>query len=410
MRFCCLAVALSASLALGQATAPAPAQPAPVAPRMKASPAAPEKKAEVSPETPVITVQGVCDSSTAHPADHSAAKTTAKPPATAGHPATPAADCKTVITRAQFESLADALQPNMPPATRKQLATFYPKLLLYAQEARRQGIDKDPKIKQAIEFKHLQALAQEFVRSTQEKATQVSEAEIEKYYKANDAVFEQVGLQRLYIANNKIHNPDENQNDKEDAAKAEQIRKDDEDAMKKEADSVHTRASAGEDFEKLQKEAYDVAGLQGTPPKTDIGKLTRAELPVNHRAALDLNVGQVSQIFVEGNGYYLYKVISKDVKPLAQVHDQIRQTLAQQKAQDALQAIDQTSKADLNEAYFATAAPAPARLPAAPSAAPRSLVAPPAGNNPPAAAPVTTPPKPAESTPPAPQGPGDPKH
>jgi parvulin-like peptidyl-prolyl isomerase len=364
------------------------------------------KKADISPETVVMTVEGVCEPAPAHPTAHAA---TAKTPATASHAAKTGTDCKTVVTRAQFESLADALQPNMNAATRKQLATFYPKLLLYAQEARQRGIDKDPKIKQALEFKRLQALAQELVRTTQEKASQVSDAEIEKYYKDNSAVFEQVGLQRLYVANNKIHNPsDEDKDDKkEDDAKAEATRKADEEVMKKEADSVHDRAAKGEDFEKLQKEAYEVAGLQGTPPKTDIGRLTRAELPANHRAALDLNMGQVSQIFVEGNGYYIYKVTSKDIKPLAQVREQIRATVAQQKTQDALQALDQKAKTELNEAYFAPP-PAPVKLPAP---LPTGAAATPSAPTAPAAAPpAATPAKPAEASKPTPPGPGDPKN
>jgi len=403
MRFGCLAVALFASLAFGQAAAPKPSKPAPsAAPAAKASQPTTDKGG-ISPNTPVITIEGVCDTSTQHPATHAPSAKT--PAASHASEAKPAAGCKTIITRGQFESLADSLQPNMNPAMRRQLAAFYPKLLLYAQEAEKRGIEKDPKVKQALEFKRLQALAQELVRLTQENSSQVSEAEIEKYYKDNSAVFEQVGLQRLYVANNKIHNPsdDEKEDKKEDAAKAEQIRKDDEDAMKKEADSVRERAAQGEDFGKLEKEAYEMAGLQGTPPKTDIGKLTRAEVPVNHRPALDLNVGEVSQIFVEGNGYYIYKVTSKDVKPLPQVHDQIKASLVQQKTQDALQALDQKAKTDLNEAYFA---PPPAQgrmpVPTAPGAATKPA--------PTATTPATAPAKPAEATKPTPPGPGDPKN
>ena len=122
--------------------------------------------------------------------------------------------------------------------------------------------------------------------------------------------------------------------------------------MKKEADSLQARATAGEDFDKLQKEAYDAAGLKGTPPASNIGKLTRSEVPVNHRAVMDLKPGQVSQVLTEPNGYYVYKVVSKEVKPLDQARDEIRNTLAQQRMQDAMEKIQQSGKTQLNEAYF----------------------------------------------------------
>ena len=40
--------------------------------------------------------------------------------------------------------------------------------------------------------------------------------------------------------------------------------------MKKEADALQARAVAGEDFAKLQAEAYSFAGLKSTPPRSKI--------------------------------------------------------------------------------------------------------------------------------------------
>src|SRR5581483_4552551 len=59
----------------------------------------PAADTKVAPEAPVITIQGFCDKSKA------------------------AADCKTVITRAEFEKIVNALQPNMPKQQQKALAT-----------------------------------------------------------------------------------------------------------------------------------------------------------------------------------------------------------------------------------------------------------------------------------------------
>jgi hypothetical protein len=325
----------------------------------------------------VITIEGMCD--TPKPA---ASKT-----ATASSAARKAnaSDCKTVVTRAQFDALADALQPKMPPATKRKLADVYPKMLIMAHAAKQRGLENDPNFKQILQFARLQILSQQLSRSVKEEADKVPQSEIEKYYKDNNAAFEQANLQRLFIPKDKQtaalgedgEEPAKEQNSadaqkssdaqkpadaQKSAAEKAAAQKADEEAMKKEADSLQARASAGEDFDKLQKEAYEMAGLKGTPPATNIGKLTRGEIPVTHRAVMDLKAGQVSQVLTEPNGYYIYKVVSKEVKPLEQARDEIKNTLAQQRLQDAMEKIQQSAKPELNEAYFAVAPNPPTGL------------------------------------------------
>jgi hypothetical protein len=57
----------------------------------------PEQK--ISPDAPVITIEGVCDKGTA------------------------AADCKTVVTRAEFEKIVNTMMPNMPKPQQKGFAS-----------------------------------------------------------------------------------------------------------------------------------------------------------------------------------------------------------------------------------------------------------------------------------------------
>ena len=362
MHFHCLPVLLLASLALGQAApahSPKAARKAPSAStQAKTEKPAAKESSGMAPDTPIITITGVCDT----------------PPTKTGTAAKPKGECKTVVTRAQFEEIANALQPNMNAATKKRLADIYPKMLVMAHEARKRGVENDPKFKQILQFARLQILAQQLSQSVKEDADKVPEAEISKYYKDNASAFEQADLQRLYIPKDKQREPAAD--NKEDPAKQAEAQKTNEEAMKKEADSLQTRAAGGEDFDKLQKEAFDMAGVKGAPPTTKIGKLTRNELPVNHRAVLDLNTGQVSQVMAEPNGYYIYKVVSKDTKPLEQAHDQIRTTLAQQRMQDMMEGIQQSAKTTLNEAYFGP--------PATPAAGAGAGAPPPPQMNPPA--------------------------
>ena len=87
-----------------------------------------DASASVPPSAPVITIDGVCDTP---------AKTTtgaAAKPATATK--TAAAGCKTVITKAQFDAMANNLAPNITPQLKKQLASVLPRLMAMADEAK----------------------------------------------------------------------------------------------------------------------------------------------------------------------------------------------------------------------------------------------------------------------------------
>src|SRR5258708_34013745 len=97
---------------------PPPAAPSPATGTKteQSAPAATDKAPEikVGPDEGVITLKGFCaDASQQGDA------------------------CKTVITRAQFEKLAETLQPGRSPAIRRQLAPAYPRMLKMSAAAER---------------------------------------------------------------------------------------------------------------------------------------------------------------------------------------------------------------------------------------------------------------------------------
>src|ERR1700735_1284128 len=75
----------------------------------------PKATASDQPNTPVITINGLCDNP---PTDKSG------PP-----------KCKTVITQAQFERLIDAVQPNMPTRGRREFALQFADALVMTKKA-----------------------------------------------------------------------------------------------------------------------------------------------------------------------------------------------------------------------------------------------------------------------------------
>src|ERR1700758_4874688 len=193
MRFSWFFCLLLASMAFAQTTPSTPAAPRknPSATRgaeqeehAQAKPA----PSNIPPDTPVITMKGICDD---------------KP----GSSGPGKGDCQTVVTRAQFEKMADAIQPNMPANVRQRLASAYPRLLLMAHEAQKRGLDKEPRFEELMQFARLQILNQELNRSLQEESAQIPDKDIADYYHNNSEAFEMFTLERIFIPARKQGEP-----------------------------------------------------------------------------------------------------------------------------------------------------------------------------------------------------------
>jgi len=367
----------------GQAAPPTPAAPAastgaqtaPAEPGKAPAPPTPEPP-KVGPDDTVLTIKGVC-------AD-----------------ATLTGDaCKTAVTRAQFEKLADTLQPNMSPAMRRQLATAYARMLTMSTAAEKRDLEKTPHFEEAMHFARMQILSQELSKALQAEANNVSDQDLQDYYQKNTANFEQATFARLFVPHTKrteapvppstkaakavaatasaktagkTDPPKDEAKPATTAPKAaakkltpEEQQKAGEEAMKKEAALLHARLVKGEDPEKLEKEAFTSGGLPGTPPPTKMEKIRRTSLPAAHQSVMDLKPGEVSDVISDPSGNYVYKMISKETLPLDAVKTEIRNQLSSQRYREAMQKFQ--NNADLNDAYFGpTRAPGMPMMPRGP--------------------------------------------
>ena len=332
-----LCLLLLAAVAWGQAAKPA-ARPAPpkAATASGAAATSTAGAANIGPATAVITIAGLCD----------------KPPADKSK----AADCKTVVTRAEFEQLVAAVAPTIAAPARKQLATQYGMALVMVHRAHEMGLDQGPRFQELMRVARIGVLTKEVSQKLQEQAEKISDKEIETYYHNNEASFQEVDLQRIFIPHSKqtAESKDKPSDDAaaKDAAKKEQ--QESEEAMKKLAEGLRGRAAAGEDFAKLQDEAIVASGFKGKPP-TRLGKVRRTSLPPDQGEVFNLKVGETSQLITTPNGYLVYKVGDKDTLPLDHVREEISTALQSQRMQDAMQAIQQSATPELNPKYFANA-------------------------------------------------------
>jgi len=122
--------------------------------------------------------------------------------------------------------------------------------------------------------------------------------------------------------------------------------------MKTEADKLRARAAAGEDFDKLQAEVLQFAGITQAGPPTHEGKVRGDMLPTGQMSVMELNSGEVSEPLPDSLGYAIYKVNSKQKLTLEQVRDEIRRLLSAKQRQDAMQAILKSVTTTLDPVYF----------------------------------------------------------
>ncbi|HEY6371633.1 MAG TPA: peptidyl-prolyl cis-trans isomerase [Candidatus Sulfotelmatobacter sp.] len=371
---------LLGTLAWGQAAPSAPPPPQPAQAPVDTS------AASVAPDAAVITVIGVCPAQPKPAVAKGTAATAAKPATAAMAPETntPAADCKTVITKAQFEKLASALAPNVTPQVKKQLAGVLPRFIGMSSEAKKEGLDKTDQFKQTVEFAKMQILATELERKIQEEAANIAPEEIEKYYKEHADAFEQFNVDRLFVPRTKQPEAEakEKEEDEKDEKLSDEAKKakeaeekekvkakadEAEQVMTKLAESLRVRAAAGEDFVKLQKEAFEAAGMTRIDsPTVNLPNVRRTGLPPTHATVFELKSGEVSQVISDSGGHYIYKLNSTNHVPLEQATNEIHSKLQNDRTREMLEKVHNSFKAETNDAYFGPggvgAAPPP-RLP-----------------------------------------------
>jgi hypothetical protein len=309
MRLQGLVSVLLASLAYGQAAQPAASS---------GTDKAPEVEVKVRPDDAVITVNGFCTD-----------------------PAAPGDPCKTVITRAQFEKLTEALQPGMSLSLRLNVANAYARNLRMAAAAERRGLDKTPAFEEEMRYARMQLLAQDLSHALQAEANDITDAYLEDYYKKNESSYEQATLARIFVPHAK----------QSVATDEEAQRKAGEEAMMKVAADLRARAVNGEDPDKLQIEAYTEAGFPRTAPDTKMEKVRGATLPPQHEAVMDLKPGGVSEVFSDPSGaHFIYKMISKRTLTLEDAKTEIRTVISSQRYRDSMKSFQ--GDVMFSDAYF----------------------------------------------------------
>jgi hypothetical protein len=357
MRKSWLLCVLLGALAWGQAapSTPPPVQPVPGGPRAPVSPV--DNSASLPADTTVITINGVC---TPQPKAASTGGTAAKSAPSSASAKGASAICKTTITKAEFEKLANSVSPTVTPQLKRQLGTAYPRFVALSAEAKKEHLDQAPEYKEMLKFVQMQILANQLQRKIQKEAADVPTGEVEKYYKDNPEAYMQYSFDRLFVprvkqGENEAKEDDEKLTAEQQKAKeeAEKAKADEgEKAMAKLAADLRERAAKGEDFTKLQKEAYEAAGMKVDAPNVVLSNVRRTGLQSAHSSAFDLKPGEVSQVISDAGGHYIYKLNSTSQLPFDQAKNEIHSKLQNDRMREKMDKLNSSFTSELNPEYF----------------------------------------------------------
>lgn len=262
----------------------------------------------VPPETVVATITGICSTGQQSP-------------------------CVTKLTRAEFDRLVAALNPSLPIAQRRELAASYVQVLALVNEGRKMGLDKDPVVQEKERLQSLEAMARATAENIQ-TSYKPTDQEIETYYTENSSRFEEMALRLVVIpkSGGEGMKPEE---------------------RKAYADKMRERVVAGEDTDKLEAEVFVTTKAPGAPPSTAIGWKRRGTLPRQFESEItSLKAGQASQVIEDGQNYYIVKVDSKRMAPLAAERSSIEKAIQSEHVDEKMQQIRNSVNVKLDERYF----------------------------------------------------------
>jgi peptidyl-prolyl cis-trans isomerase C len=289
--------------ATGQSTAKTKAAPAKSPAVPAAKPAAPAPATEL----PVATITGTCS----------------VPGKT---------DCAKALTRADFDRIIAAINPEIKTEQRRALASEYVQVYALANEARKAGVDKDPVFAQRMQLEEMKSLAAAYSELVR-KQLKPTDAEIETFYAENRDRFEEMQLRAVILPKTiaKESKPAE---------------------TKLIAEQLLARAAAGEDMDKLQTDGTLAVKSEAAAPNTDLGWRGRGRLGPFEKQITALKAGQITNVLEDNERWYIFKVTSKRLVPLANVKSDIENAIVNERFNAGLLKLLQGVHVDLDPKYF----------------------------------------------------------
>ncbi|MDO9068942.1 MAG: peptidylprolyl isomerase [Deltaproteobacteria bacterium] len=211
-----------------------------------------------------------------------------------------------------LKSMADT------PQGRKEMLDTMVIRELILQQASKDGLDKGAEIEEKLQDLKKRLIVESFLKKKVEAGSQVSDADLQKFYEQNKDKFksgEQVRASHILLKTDK------------------------------EAKDVLAQIKAGGNFEELAKKySADASSAKGG----DLGWFGKGSMvPVFEKAALSLKEGQISDVVKSDFGFHIIKLTGKraaGIRPLEEVKEQIKGAIMPTKQQEVFQKIKEELK------------------------------------------------------------------
>lgn len=189
---------------------------------------------------------------------------------------------------------------------------------LILQQASKDGLDKGPEIEEKLQDLRKRLIVESFLKKKVEAESQVSDADLQKFYEQNKDKFksgEQMRASHILVK------------------------------TEKEAKEILAQIKAGGNFEELaKKNSVDSSSAKGG----DLGWFGKGSMvPAFEKAALSLKEGQISGVVKSDFGFHIIKLTGKraaGIRPLEEVKDQIKGAIMPTKQQEVFQKIKEELK------------------------------------------------------------------
>lgn len=326
---------------------PAPLPKAPMPRQRTQQPGAPAtaaanaKAANVPPDTPVVTMEGICQDKQA------------KSP------------CKTVVTREDLDRYIGASAPDTSAAGRSRAAIQYARTVAFSSLADQLGLDKNPTLAKELELQlkllRMRILATAFLQNLEQQTSTIVQSQVERYYELHRDEYEEARVQRVAIP---LLVPTESR------------RPPDRETVKAEMEALRTRAAAGDDLNQLLHDAFAHLHIQAAPPPVNTMTIRQNTLQGEEAKAFDLKPGEITPVIDTAASFAIYKMESKEPLPIDSLRPEIENALHQDLVQNQVSKVGKRVTTQFNLEYLELASQPDIFGPAALNPAPNRTVRP----------------------------------
>ena len=277
-------------------------------------------------------------------------------PSTAAAPASIAPDTVVAevggkkVTAAELDQLIAGLPPQYQQAIRAQPQALSQVYLMkrLAEDAQKDGVDKQSPFKEQLEFNRLQVLSTAELTNINNNI-KVTEEDKQKYYKENPDKFKEVRVKVIYVA----FNPTPGKG----AASGKQLPTEAEAQAK--VMNLRLQVLGGLDFGKVARENSDDQTSAAKDGDFGVIRADSSYPDEIKKAVFELKQGEVSPPVKQPNGFYLIRAEEISPQPYDDVLVQINQGIKQARFQEFMKGLQSQYAVKVeNPAYFAPRVPA----------------------------------------------------